>query len=596
MSLSDKHKSFDPKMYAASLLPILKQIEVLGDNFSYPAIRPLLNQYPKGKGIFSKADIISGYRHFAGSHGLGPLRVSVVDRLKLKPVRTESGVTPVSLLTKPFPCPGKCIFCPNDVRMPKSYLGNEPGAQRAERNHFHPYLQTYNRLSALRDIGHQVDKVEIIVLGGTWSFYPEAYQIWFIKNIFQAINDFSEGLDQRPATLPSVDVSHVTSPDTGLKRSVSGMDITYNQAVSQLYVDQETKKTKAGLETATWDALLREHHRNELSKVRCVGLVLETRPDYISQAEVIRLRRLGCTKTQIGVQSLQDHVLAINKRGHDVAATIRAFSLLRQAGFKIHAHWMPNLYGSTVAKDIKDYQYLVNSPALKPDELKIYPCSLIDDTELMNRFEDGSWRPYTYPELLEVLSSVMVNTPGYVRLTRVIRDIPGTDIVTGNKTTNFRQLVENHLKKSGQKITEIRSREIKNQTINPKDLVLDEIRYQTADSREIFLQYVTKKYQLVGFLRLSLPIKKSFIPELANSAIIREVHLYGTVVSVGHKSAKAAQHHGFGKKLIKQAARIAKDNGFASLAVISAIGTREYYRKLGFYQDELYQHLDLTNL
>jgi elongator complex protein 3 len=348
-------------------------------------------------------------------------------------------------------------------------------------------------------------------------------------------------------------------------------------------------------QSANWDELLEQQKKNETAKVRNVGLVIETRPDNISETEVLRIRKLGCTKTQIGFQSLQDSVLDLNKRGHDVAATRRAVGLLRQAGFKIHAHWMANLYGSSVEKDIQDYVTLFEDNDFKPDELKIYPCSLIGSAELMQYFEKGLWKPYTYDELLKVLTFAFESTPEYCRLTRVIRDIPSTDIVAGNKLTNFRQIAENDLLKNGKKSKDIRAREIKQREVCEDEIELDVTQYETTVSTEVFLQYVTKDdHSIAGFLRLSLPKKPSFIGEIADEAMIREVHVYGNLVTIGSKSEGNTQHLGLGTRLITEAKRIAAKNNFKKLAVISAVGTREYYRSRGFSDGELYQHIDCS--
>lgn len=570
----------------------------------------LIKKFPKSDGVlFTKDEIVAGYRKFAGSHGLKEFSASLLESIRMKPMRTMSGVAPITVLTKPFPCPGKCIFCPNDVRMPKSYLADEPGAQRAERNYFDPYLQTYNRLQALHNIGHQVTKSEIIILGGTWSYYPESYQIWFIKECFRALNDFGEKdnrheIEQKYAEInEGLKLQHFSPIENDPEKNkekinkyqIDGdhIDKSYNQTVSELYIAPELKSGLFEYQSSTWDELFAEQKKNELAKVRNVGLVIETRPDNISEKEVIKIRKLGCTKTQIGFQSLQDEVLFLNKRGHDVAATRRAVNLLRQAGFKIHAHWMANLYGSNVEKDQDDYEKLFSDKDFKPDELKIYPCSLIGSAELMQYFKKGLWKPYSYDQLLQVLIYAFKHTPEYCRLTRVIRDIPSTDIVEGNKLTNFRQIAESELDKQGIKSKDIRAREIRHRQVTESEIELDTTVYETSVNTEYFLQYITKDDRsIVGFLRLSIPKVKSFINEIKDEAMIREIHVYGNLVSVGDKVNGKAQHLGLGTKLIEEARNIAAQNNFQKLAVISAIGTREYYRSKGFLDGELYQHID----
>lgn len=574
----------------------------------------LLRKYsdPVG-GMFAKSDLNRAYTKLLDLGQIKPLPKKTLILFKKRPVRTLSGVAPVTVLTKPFPCPGECIFCPSDVRMPKSYLADEPGAQRAERNFFDPYLQTLNRLKALAANGHLVDKAELIILGGTWSFYPEKYQIWFVKECFRALNDFAspreknqvkkrlEFYKQLDEKLQTKNLPVIVS-DSPEKRKVAFADKkidgeklkqNYNQVVSKNYLEPEKELGLDRLQSASWTELELEQKKNETAKVRCVGLVLETRPDNISETEVIRLRRLGATKTQIGVQSLDDEVLLKNKRGHDVATTRRAFRLLRLAGFKIHAHWMANLYGSDVAKDKKDYLKLFTDQDFKPDELKIYPTSLIASAELMQYFKKGLWQPYDFKQLLEVLEFALTHTPPYCRLTRVVRDIPATDIVVGNKKTNFRQIVTDHISTQGKKLVDIRAREIRQTKFSPDKIKFDVIDYDTSVSQEKFLEFVVETDEgekLLAFLRLSLLKKESFIDELkGKTALIREIHVYGRLTGLGQRDKDKAQHLGLGTKLIEKAKKIAKEAGYEKLAVISAVGTREYYRRRGFQDVGLYQ-------
>ncbi len=599
------HKqAIDLQTHRDPLLKILTAI-VTQPDISRKQLDQLLRDYPKGHdGTYSRDDLILAYRTFAGD-SLPPYEQAVLERLRRKPIRTSSGVTPVTVLTKPFPCPGECIFCPNDVRMPKSYLSDEPGAQRAEQNSFDPYLQTYTRLQSYHNTGHPTDKIEIIVLGGTWSFYPESYQIWFVKRIFDAMHDFGKGIDGRQTVEDALLGKSQLHPDRNTTTAtIDGLHIEkrYNAVVQLVYKDEMLRSTDLAQaigrgelerspvdEYATWEELEAVHLENETAPCRSVGLVIETRPDHISVEEVLRVRRLGCTKVQIGFQSLNDDVLKMNKRGHKVAATRRAVKLLRQAGFKIHAHWMPNLYGSSPDADIADYKLMFDDPDFRPDELKVYPCSLIDSAELMLRYQDGTWKPYTYDELLHVLTGTFKLTPEYCRLTRVIRDIPSTDIVDGNLMTNFRQVVENELAKTGERSNDIRAREVRFQAIEAVDLHLDELWYNGSSTDEVFLQYITESRDIAGFLRLSLPKEAAITDELAGAAMIREIHVYGQSLELGANEAGRAQHLGLGKQLIERAVELAREHGYARLAVISAIGTREYYRKRGFVDGQLYQ-------
>ncbi len=600
--------SLDLELHRDTVLEILREIIDAPSKPGTKAFTKLVRRHPRPDGgLYSRPELIHAYRELAGMHGLPPYNDDIIERLRRKPVRTSSGVTPVTVLTKPFPCPGTCIFCPNDVRMPKSYLSDEPGAQRAEQNGFDPYLQTYVRLQTYYNLGHPTDKIEVIILGGTWSFYPETYQIWFVKRVFDAMHDFAAGDDRREDVSAALRDASKLHPENNVTNvSVIGSDLkqTYNQVVQSIYSAEMTRSHALADEVATgtrqrspidefatWEELEAVHKFNETADVRCVGLVVETRPDHISEEEVLRIRRLGCTKVQIGFQSLNDDVLRANKRGHSVAATRYAVKLLRRAGFKIHAHWMPNLYGSSPQMDIEDYARMFDDADFRPDELKVYPCSLIESAELMQRYEDGSWRPYTEAELLHVLTNAFMRTPEYCRLTRVIRDIPGTDIVVGNQKTNFRQLVENELSRRGQRSPDIRAREIRHDTVSEDELTLDELRYASSVGEEVFLQYVTADRRIAGFLRLALPGRDAepLTDELANAAIIREVHVYGQAVGIGENQPGRAQHLGLGTRLINRAVELASEGGYTRLAVISAIGTREYYRGRGFEDGMLYQ-------
>lgn len=596
--IAPKRFSFEPEEHATELDAIIGAIES-APRFEERDLEDLLRRHPKnGRGFFSKSELIRGYRALRpGSAG----ERTFVDRVRMKPVRTRSGVAPVTVLTKPFPCPGRCIFCPSDVRMPKSYLSSEPGAQRAAEHQFDPYRQTLSRLRSFRHTGHPIDKVELIVLGGTWSSYPEGYQVWFILRCLQAMNEFVDG-SSGPVADPLLTFDPVVDYRQ-LEETVRGAEVDssdaaagrgYNQVVSDWTAAHPRATAEAREQHAGWADLLEVQRENETSSVRCVGLSLETRPDRLDAAEAMRMRRLGATKVQIGVQSMDDDVLALNGRGHDTARSRRAVRLLRQAGFKIQAHWMPNLHGSTPAKDREDFDRLFSDPDMRPDELKVYPCSLIESAELMAYYRRGEWRPYEGDELLDVLVHSLGAAPRYCRLTRVIRDIPGTDIVTGNRTTNLRQVAEAEASVRGVRCRDIRAREVGGRPVDPRRLRLRRTDYEASGGREIFLEFVTAEDRIAGFLRLRLPAPTGSgalpIPELADEAIIREVHVYGAVVGLGDREKGRSQHVGLGRRLIAEALDVAAGAGFSQVAVISSVGTREYYRRLGFEDGELYQH------
>lgn len=551
---------------------IIDALSVAGSTDAPAQLGALLRKHPRNdRSPWTKSDLLQILDAEYRTHGDYVWLKKVLTK---RPIRSLSGITSITVLTKPFPCPGRCVFCPVDVRMPKSYIATEPGAQRAGRLGFDPYQQVTARLRAYSDTGHPISKIELIVLGGSWSAYEGEYQRWFIKRLFDALNDFG---------VRSEDATHAYQTDWD-ERIEAGE--TYNA-----HINSSRFVKDAYVEEATWDELHAAHALNETAASRCVGLSLETRPDLLDVDECINLRSLGATKVQIGIQSLDDNVLRLNKRGHKVLKTEQAITLLRQFGFKVHAHWMPNLYGSTAEKDKVDYDRVFSNPSVKPDELKVYPTVLIQDTELETIAAEGKWHPYEEDELNDVLQHVLTNTPEYCRLTRIIRDIPSHEILAGNKKGNFRQIVEQGV--DGAKMRDIRAREIKNQTIAADELVLDEMTYETSTSTEHFLQFIRPSdRKIAGFLRLSLPHVDAPFDELAGEAIIREVHVYGQSIGVGDQG-EVAQHRGLGRSLVARACDIARGAGFGKTAIISSVGTRAYYEKLGFVPGNLYQHIAL---
>jgi elongator complex protein 3 len=495
-----------------------------------------LRRYPlPGGGHLGKHVLVAAYRRLTES-GAWPEDPSMMERIRMKPMRTLSGVTTVTVLTKPYPCPGKCIFCPTDVRMPKSYLPDEPGAMRALEHNFEPYQQVQSRLAALKAVGHPRDKIELLILGGTWSSYRRDYQEWFILRCFDALN----GVDS--ASLEEAQILN---------------------------------------ETAS--------HRN-------VGLVIETRPDHVNPKEIAHLRRLGVTKVQMGVQSLDDRILELNKRGHTVEETRKAAAMLRAAGFKLVLHWMPNLLGATPDSDQADFARLWDD--LCPDEIKIYPNQLLENAELYHFWLRGEFTPYTTDELVDLIASIKPSIPRYCRVNRIIRDIPSTNVVEGNKRTSLRMDVQNELKQRGQMCSCIRCREVGRHKVDLNTLVLDDLVYQAGGAEEHFLSFVTPEDKLAGFLRLSLPSPNSpdvGLYDLQKAAIIREVHVYGQSLEVGAERVGAAQHSGLGTELLQKAEQIARDHGYLRIGVIAAVGTRGYYLKRGFNRADLYLVKELSS-
>jgi len=484
---------------------------------------------PKG-GYVGKHVLVHAYRELTEA-GTWEFEAQVLRSIRMKPTRTLSGVTTVTVLTKPYPCPGKCIFCPTDLRMPKSYLPDEPGAMRALHHAFEPFDQTAARLAALEAIGHPTDKIELLILGGTWSSYQEDYQEWFLQRCLDAMNGFES---------------------------------------STLSEAQEANEAAV--------------HKN-------VGLVIETRPDHVSVAEIGRLRMLGVTKVQLGAQSLDDRILELNARGHTVAEMRDASQLLRAAGFKIVLHWMPNLLGSTPEMDRLDFAKLWDDQALRPDEIKIYPCQLLENAELYEYWERGEYQPYTTEELIDLISDIKPMIPEYCRVNRVIRDIPSTNVVAGNKRTSLRQDVHIEMKTRGTRCRCIRCREVRNEMVELQTLELRDHKFAAGGAEEHFISFVTPSDRLAGFLRLSMPGQGS--PhvdqiDLADAAIVREVHVYGQSLEVGADQTGAAQHIGLGTRLMQEAEDRARSSGYGRMAVISALGTRGYYAKLGYELGDTY--------
>ncbi len=560
----------------------------------------------------------------------GAVDTQVIRLLRAKPRRTASGVATITVLTKPWCCSGDCVYCPNDIRMPKSYLSDEPACQRAERCFFDPYIQVLARLRVLEDMGHVTDKVELIVLGGTWSDYPREYQLWFISQVFRALNDagtnnvedaarrsFYEecGLSCDPAELRE-QVAHV-------QNRVNEGELSYNDAWRQLYGESPAWQRACSIQHATLDDLEHEQMRNECAAHRCVGLVVETRPETITPNNLVFLRMLGCTKLQVGIQSLDERVLAASCRPTKIRQIEQAFELMRLFGFKSHVHMMVNLPNATLESERLEYETLMSDPRFQPDELKLYPCCLVESSRLGEMMRNGTWQPYAEEDLISLLAADVMNTRPYSRISRMIRDISAKDILAGNKKTNLRQMVEAHLQQSADgdatpvRPAEMRLREIGVSDVCAEQLRLETLSYQTTVSEERFLQWVTEDGHLAAFLRLSLPYKhavqrlqdifrelhaanaensgivcetgdKREAPIQPDQAMIREVHVYGKVAAL-HHSGESAQHLGLGRKLIEQACSQAAACGYTEMNVISAVGTRNYYRSLGFCDAGLYQ-------
>mgnify|MGYP000951251936 FL=1 len=511
---------------------------------------------PDGR-LIAKHVLVAAYKKLV-SDGRWQEDPEFLARIRMKPVRTLSGVTTVTVLTKAYPCPGKCVFCPSENYMPKSYLADEPGAARAFQNKFDPYDQVRSRITEYESVGHPNEKIELLILGGTWSAYTRAYQEWFIRRCFNAMNTGSPGAEE--------EMQQKLEPD---------------------------EKGESALPPL--DDLKAAHLHNEKAAHRNVGLVIETRPDEITPSEIRWLRHLGVTKVQMGAQSLDDRVLNLNLRGHKAADTLKAVTLLRAAGFKIVLHWMPNLLGATLESDRLDFARLW-SEGFAPDELKIYPTQLLETADLYHYWQRGEYTPYTSAELIDLIADIKTTIPEYCRVNRIIRDIPSTHVVEGNKRTSLRQDVHAEMKKRGQACRCIRCREVKTRQVEVQELMLGDFVYHPSSAEEHFISFTTSDDKLAGYLRLSLPDEnapKLEIPDLEDAALIREVHVYGQSLSLGAEKSGAAQHIGLGTRLLLEAEKTARLKGYKKMAVIAAIGTRLYYEKRGFQRGEFYMTRDI---
>ncbi len=475
-----------------------------------------------GLTMATNAVLIKAYRDLV-LHGHMEADQKLMRLMRRRDIRTLSGVAPITVLTKPFPCPGRCVYCPTETNMPKSYIASEPAAQRALHNAFDPAKQVASRISQLEANGHTADKIELIVLGGTWSFYKKDYQEAFIKGCFDAANE----------------------------------------------------KPSETLEDAI--------RTNETAEHRIIGVTLETRPDHVNEEELWRMRKLGCTHIQIGVQSLDQEVLNLVHRDDTIENIAHATKLIKSFGFKFTYHIMPGLPGSTPEKDIATMRQLFSDERFQPDMLKIYPTVVVKNSLLYQWWKDGKFKPYNEATLRNVLIEIKKLVPPYVRINRLIRDIPGPDIVDGNLITNLRQ----ELKKRGATCQCIRCREARNAKVKSDEVDLVERLYDSSGGKEQFVSFESKDRKIIyAFVRLHFP--DGSIDVLGEkTAFVRELHTYGELMPVDSGRA-AVQHIGFGKRLMQEAEKRAKEAGYKKLAVISGIGVREYYRKLGFQLEKTY--------
>jgi elongator complex protein 3 len=464
--------------------------------------------------------------------------------LLVKPTRTLSGVAPVAVMTSPAPCPhGKCLPCPggpdHPYKSPQSYTGEEPAALRAREHSYDPFAQVHARLEQFELLGHRVDKVELIVMGGTMTARAPEYQEQFVSSCIEAMNTYPGGT---AAAMP--------------------------QSVAALQSDNET------------------------SGIRCVAITFETRPDWCRREHVDRMLSLGVTKVELGAQHTDDRILTYNRRGCSLADTVDANTLLRDAGMKVGFHMMPNLPGSTIDLDKKMFETLFSDPRFMPDFLKIYPTLVTPGSEIEEHWKRGDYHPYNEEDMIDLVAYAKSLIPEYTRLQRIQRDIPAKLIVAGSRHSNFRQLAQNRLKATGRRCRCIRCREI-GRLPSLAESEIRVLKYESCGGQEHFISVVSDD-SIIGFARLRFP-SRVYCAELENAAVLRELHVYGSLVPVG-KDAESEewQHRNFGKVLLARAEEIAIDAGFTCLAVMSGIGVRPYYRRQGYERRGTYMIRDLS--
>ncbi|XP_072218624.1 elongator complex protein 3 [Leuresthes tenuis] len=478
-------------------------------------------------------------------------RRALVPKLKAKPIRTASGIAVVAVMCKPHRCPhisftgNICVYCPggpdSDFEYStQSYTGYEPTSMRAIRARYDPYLQTRHRVEQLKQLGHSVDKVEFIVMGGTFMALPEEYRDYFIRNLHDALS------------------GHTSNNVTEAVRY------------------------------------------SERSNTKCVGITIETRPDYCLKRHLSDMLSYGCTRLEIGVQSVYEDVARDTNRGHTVRAVCESFHLAKDAGFKVVAHMMPDLPNVGMERDVEQFIEFFENPAFRPDGLKLYPTLVIRGTGLYELWKTGRYKSYTPSALVDLVARILALVPPWTRVYRVQRDIPMPLVSSGVEHGNLRELALSRMKDMGTECRDVRTREVGIQEIHhkvrPYQVELVRRDYVANGGWETFLSYEDPEQDiLIGLLRLRRCSPQSFRPELKGGvSIVRELHVYGSVVPVSSRDPSKFQHQGFGMMLMEEAERIARDeHGSGKLAVISGVGTRNYYRKMGYELEGPYMVKDL---
>lgn len=474
-------------------------------------------------------------------------------------VRSLSWISVISLLTKPYSCPGQCIYCPTYPELPKSYITNEPAVMRAELNKFDAIKQVQNRLRSLEITGHNIDKCDIRIIGWTWWYYDSEYREEFIKNIFDACSTYS---DFR---------KHILNTSLDWEKYAS-FTVKNNYQITESKTLEEAKK------------------RNETSACRVIWIAVETRPDFVTIDEIKKMRKEGITRVEIWYQTTIDEINILNKRGHTNKESIEATKLLKDAWFKIVAHIMPNLLGSNPEMDILSLSQVFDNPLFRPDELKIYPMVVTAHSELEQIWRNGWHDSYDDKTLIELMARMQDIIPEYVRLNRMYRDIPASEILAWSKLANLRQVTDDKMLELWLTKKDISSREIRLKSNNPQDAILDISQYDASWWKEYFLQFIDSMDRTIfSLLRLRVPSEiftweKHFIPELQDAAIIREVHTFWDQLRIWENSDWTGQHMWFWKRLLEKAEEIIKNNyrEVKKIAVISWVWVRQYYEKRGY--------------
>ena len=483
----------------------------------------------------------------------------ISDTLKKKPTRTKSGVAIVAVMCHPHKCPhGRCLYCPESDIAPPSYTGEEPAALRGRMFEYHPYVQCFNRLSQLKKIGHPIDKVELIIMGGTFPSRDLCYQEWFVSQCLKAMTDFGLILE-------------------------NNADFEINKPLIRGF-EKDVLKTYPPTDYVLIDDV---QLANENSKVRCVGMTFETRPDYCKKEHINRMLNFGVTRVELGVQTLSDELYDKVKRGHSISDVTESNQLLRDSAIKVAMHMMPGLFVNQ-KEDLKMFKQLFSDDNFKPDMLKIYPCLVTKGSELYDMWKEGTYSPYTDEEAVDLIVEIKKILPKWVRTMRIQRDIPSTLIEAGVQKSNLGELVYNKLDENHIDCQCIRCREIghkktkENYTLD--DFKLFKESYTACGGEETFISIEDKNEEsIAGFLRFRIPSDKIFRPEITDkTALIRELHVYGNMIQIGDKNPSIGQHTGFGEKLLVEAENLAIDNGKNEIAIISGIGSRNYYRKFGY--------------